>query len=129
MKSNKDTVSYLNKKYYQTLLFDFYGELLKDNNKEIYEDYILNDLSLSEIADEKGVSRQGIHDTIKRTVKKLEEYENKIHLLERYQSIHTKVDEISRVIEQIKESNELNKINKDRLIIIEKILCEISNET
>ena len=120
---------YLNKKYYLTLLFDFYGELLKDNNRQIYEDYILNDLSLSEIASDRGVSRQGIHDTIKRTIKKLEEYESKIHLKERYESIHQKVDEIQLVIGDIKESSTIDKDNLNRLNRIEHILNDINEET
>lgn len=43
----------------QALLYDFYGELLNDHQKEIYEQFILEDLSLSEIAEAEGISRQG----------------------------------------------------------------------
>ena len=50
----------------QGLLYDFYGELLTEHQKAIYEDVVFNDLSLSEIAKEKGISRQGVHDMIKR---------------------------------------------------------------
>lgn len=136
-KSYIETNNYLDKKYHQALLFDFYGELLKSNNKEIYEDYILNDLSLSEIADERGVSRQGIHDTIKRTSKRLEEYESKIHLLKRYGSIQDKVENIQSIISDIKSDNLLcEKDNKsisdsllNRLTHIEEILKDIMNET
>ena len=53
----------------QSLLYDFYGELLTDNQKEIYEQFILEDLSLGEIAKERGISRQGVHDTIRRCEK------------------------------------------------------------
>ena len=59
----------------QNLLYDFYGELLNDHQKKIYEDAIYNDLSLSEIADEYGISRQGVHDLIKRVTKTLDGYE------------------------------------------------------
>ena len=62
----------------QTLLYDFYGELLTEHQKQIYELY-LDDLSLSEIANELGISRQGVHDLIKRCIeswkKVLPEYE------------------------------------------------------
>ena len=83
---NNDLINndFLNEKYNQGLLFDFYGELLNDKNKDIYSDYILNDLSLSEIALSRGISRQGVHDTIKRTTKRLYEYEEKLHLLKKY---------------------------------------------
>ena len=49
-----------------SLLYDFYGELLTEHQKEIYEDFILNDLSLGEIAQDRGISRQGVHDLVKR---------------------------------------------------------------
>ena len=67
----------------QTLLYDFYGELLTAHQRRIYEDVILNDYSLSEVADELGISRQGVHDNIKRCNKALEEYEDKLHLVEK----------------------------------------------
>ena len=59
----------------QALLYDFYGELLTSHQKEIYEQFVLEDLSLSEIAGEAGISRQGVHDLIKRCQKALEGYE------------------------------------------------------
>lgn len=62
----KDNKKVLDTKYRQGLLYDFYGSLLKENNRIIFEDYVLNDLSLSEIAEEHGISRQGIHDAIKK---------------------------------------------------------------
>lgn len=67
-----------------SLLYDFYGELLTNHQKEIYEDFILNDLSLGEIAEERGISRQGVHDLVKRCDKTLNGYEEKLHLLERF---------------------------------------------
>ena len=74
----------------RSLLYDFYGELLTDHQKEIYEDFVLNDLSLGEIAQEKGISRQGVHDIVKRCDTLLNKYESKLHLLERF--IKTKED-------------------------------------
>ena len=59
----------------QALLYDFYGELLTSHQKEIYEQFVLEDLSLSEIAGEAGISRQGVHDLIKRCQKALEGYD------------------------------------------------------
>ena len=56
----------------QTLLYDFYGELLTEHQKEIYEQFVLDDLSLGEIAEAEGISRQGVHDLIKRCNKTLE---------------------------------------------------------
>ena len=63
----------------QALLYDFYGELLTDHQKEIYEQFILEDLSLGEIARDAGISRQGVHDLVKRCDRTLQEYEEKLH--------------------------------------------------
>lgn len=68
----------------QTLLYDFYGELLTEHQKQIYEDIVLNDYSCSEIAQNKGISRQGVHDLIRRCDKILAGYEQKLHLVERF---------------------------------------------
>lgn len=66
----------------QGLLYDFYGELLTEHQKKIYEDVVYNDLSLSEIAQENGISRQGVHDMVRRCNHMLTEYENKLHLVD-----------------------------------------------
>ena len=70
--------------YEQSLLFDFYGELLTSHQQQIYEDVVLNDYSFSEIAKDQGISRQGVHDMIKRCNKLLEGYEQKLHLVEKF---------------------------------------------
>ena len=64
----------------QTMLYDFYGELLTEHQKEIYEDVVLQDYSISEVAEEKGISRQGVHDLIRRCDRILAGYEEKLHL-------------------------------------------------
>ncbi|NMA83146.1 MAG: YlxM family DNA-binding protein [Epulopiscium sp.] len=69
-----------------TLLYDFYGELLTPNQKNIYELYYQNDLSLGEISKNLGISRQGVYDTLKRSEKLLYEYEQRLRLLERFQA-------------------------------------------
>lgn len=85
-----------------SLLFDFYGELLKDHKKEIFEDYVLNDLSLSEIAAEQGISRQGVYDLVKRCSKELMEYENKLKLVEKFEHTKVMVNEIKELSRQMK---------------------------
>ena len=66
-----------------SMLYDFYGELLSDNKKRVFEDYILNDLSLSEIADQLDISRQGVHDIVKRCTKELKDYEDRLSLVKK----------------------------------------------
>jgi len=68
----------------QALLFDFYGDLLTEHQKSVYGEYIQDNLSISEIAEEAGISRQGIHDMVRRCRGILEDYEDKLHLVERF---------------------------------------------
>ena len=82
----------------QALLFDFYGELLTEHQKEIYEQFVLEDLSLGEIAKETGISRQGVYDLIKRCNKILQEYEEKLHLVEKFLKIKSKVHQIDSIL-------------------------------
>ena len=80
----------------QGLLYDFYGELLNEHQRRIYEDAVMNDMSLSEIAQEAGISRQGVHDLIKRCDKTLEDYESRLHLMEKFRIITEKLEEIKQ---------------------------------
>lgn len=82
----------------QGYLYDFYGELLNDHQKQIYEDFVLGDLSLGEIAAEQGISRQGVHDMIKRCTKTLEGYEEKLHLIEKFIHVRDKVEQIDTLV-------------------------------
>ena len=81
----------------QGLLYDFYGELLTPHQRRIYEDAVFNYLSLSEIAEEQGISRQGVHDLLKRCDRALEEYENRLHLMRRFGLIRQKLERIRQL--------------------------------
>ena len=83
----------------QALLYDFYGELLTAHQKEIYEDFVLNDLSLTEIAEERGISRQGVHDLVKRCNKILKDYEDKLHLVQKFVVVREKVGQIHELVQ------------------------------
>ena len=89
-------VMHMDKLARQALLYDFYGELLTEHQRRVYEDVVL-DYSLSEIAQDQGISRQGIHDLVKRSTKTLNDYEEKLHLVERFVSIREKVGEIHQL--------------------------------
>ena len=84
----------MEEKIEQAYLYDFYGELLNEHQRKIYEDFVFNDLSLGEIADEEGISRQGVHDMVKRCTKTLEGYESKLHLIEKFQTARGMVTKI-----------------------------------
>lgn len=87
----------MDKIYEQTMLYDFYGELLTDHQRSVYEDAVYNDMSLGEIAEERGISRQGVHDLIRRCDKILQDYEGKLHLVERFTRAKEVVLEIRRL--------------------------------
>lgn len=98
----------MDKIYEQTMLFDFYGELLTEHQRQIYGDAVYNDLSLGEIAEEQGISRQGVHDLIKRCDKILQDYENKLHLIERFAKAKQTVRQIQQLAEQDHSGQDVN---------------------
>lgn len=83
--------------YKQVLLYDFYGELLTEHQRSVYEDAVYNDMSLSEIAEEQGISRQGVHDLIKRCDKILQGYEDKLHLVQKFTEAKEKLEKITEL--------------------------------
>ena len=107
----------------QTLLYNFYGELLTEHQRRIYEDVVFNDYSLSEVAQELGISRQGVHDNLKRCSRILEDYEEKLHLVEKFVSIREKIRRIHKL------SQECESLDKEELVSrIESISQEILEE-
>jgi len=82
----------------KNLLYDFYGELLTEHQRLIYEDAVYNDCSLSELASEYNISRQGVHDLLKRCDRLLEDYEDKLGLVSRFEVMRQlagRIEEIS----------------------------------
>ena len=107
----------------QALLFDFYGELLTKHLKQIYEDVVLNDLSLSEAAENYGITRQGVHDLIKRCNRILKGYEEKLQLVEKFLTTKKLVQEIYELSQEIEEKSE-----KQEILKIQKLAKEILEE-
>lgn len=108
-----------------SILFDFYGELLKDHNKQIFEDYILNDLSLSEIADQKGISRQGVHDIVKRCSKQLKNCEEKLNLIQKFNETKAKANRIKDIARQLKD---LSSLQDDKQVKQLNEIIELTND-
>lgn len=104
----------------RNLLFDFYGDLLTKRQRDIYQDAVYGDLSLSELADDYGISRQGIHDQIKRCDKALEEYESKLHLISRFE----KIKQYSNMLRKEAEKSEDEKLKKS----INELLTKINEQ-
>ena len=87
------------------MLADFYGELLTDKQREFIDLYFNDDLSLAEIAEITGISRQGVRDVIKRAETSLTEIEDKLGLAGRYAQTQAKLDELVQCADRINEIN------------------------
>lgn len=104
----------------QSLLYDFYGELLTEHQRTVYENVIFDDMSLGEIAQEQGISRQGVHDLIKRCDKILMAYEEKLHLISKFQETREMVGRIHDLTKEFKETRNMELIDN-----IEQISSDI----
>ena len=84
------------------MLFDIYGELLTEAQKTMFDLYYNDDLSLAEIAENTGISRQGARDSIKRAEETLLSYEQKLHLAEKIDGIQKKTTEALLLLDKHK---------------------------
>ena len=94
-----------NQAFRMTMLFDFYGDVLTDRQKEFYDLYYNEDLSLAEIAEHAGISRQGVRDAIVRSETILRETEDKLGLVKKYSGYESKLDEIHQAAAYIAQVN------------------------
>ncbi len=102
----------------QTMLYDFYGELLTEHQRSAYEDVVMNDLSYAELARLQNISRQAAYDMIRRCDKQLEEYEEKLHLVERFLAIRDQVKKIEETAQEMRAVSEDKKVQNfaDRIL-------------
>ena len=91
-----------NQTYRMTMLFDFYGDILTDRQRELFDLYYNEDLSLAEIAENCGISRQGVRDVIVRAEAAMNELEDKTGLLKRFMRMQDSVDAIVTAANEIK---------------------------
>lgn len=96
----------LSKKMFVANLFAFYGELLTAKQRDVLSLYCLDDFSLGEIAEDLNISRQGVHDAVKRATKTLEDYENKLGLMDKFNNnnrllndINIKMMDLSQIVD------------------------------
>jgi predicted DNA-binding protein YlxM (UPF0122 family) len=88
-----------------TMLYDFFGELLTDKQREYYDLYHNEDLSLSEIAENTGITRQGVRDIIVRAENTLAETEQKTGLIRRFIEMQGEIDKALVLITQLKAAS------------------------
>jgi len=103
-----------------TLLLDFYGDMLTDKQRQVLEGYYNDDLSLAEISEERGITRQGVRDAIKRSEQQLVEMEERLGLAKRFRTIQETLAQICDLALEIKELNagENPQIDEDIVRII-----------
>lgn len=114
----------MDKKVIISLLLDFYGQLLSEKQLEVMNCYYNDDYSLREISEIVGITRQGVHDTIKRSEQSLLEFEEKLGLYSKWQDIHKKLETIEKSVTDI-QNIIYSDYNKDYI----KKQCENTIET
>ena len=100
---------------YLTLLFDYYGALLTDKQKQIFEDYYHDNLSLREIGERYQVSPQGVRDHLKRTEKLLYTYEEKLQVLATQTALEKKITALGQYIKTAEIDEKLKQILEEKI--------------
>ena len=88
-----------------SLLFDFYGETLTEKQRELFDLYYNEDLSLAEIAEHAGITRQGVRDSIKRAEHTLRDMEDRLGLVARYGGTERCAEELMHEVERLRALN------------------------
>lgn len=96
-----------------TLLLDFYGDMLTENQRNFLGYYYNDDLSLSEIAQNEGITRQGVRDAVKRAENQLFEMENRLGLAKRFQQVRSGLTEIVECVNDINDFNMRNTLSRE----------------
>lgn len=108
-----------------SLLYDFYGQLLTEKQRQVIELYHEENLSLSEIAKEFDISRQGVHDALKKAEQALAEYEEKLGLVKRFADTMTQINEIDERLLKLIAENKENKDLTESLCGIKEIIDKL----
>ena len=95
-----------NQAYRMALLYDFYGDMLTDRQKEFYDLYYNEDLSLAEIAENYGITRQGVRDVIVRAEAILTELEDKTGIIKRFHKMQQQFLEVEEAVNAIAQRND-----------------------
>lgn len=95
-----------NSRVMRSMLFDFYGELLTDKQREYFDLHYNEDLSLAEIAEQGGISRQGVWDMIRRAEAAMTEIEEKTGLIKRFIERNAQIDQLENELADMGAMNE-----------------------
>ena len=104
----------------QGLLYDFYGSLLTGHQQKIYEKVVYENLSLNEVAETEGISKQAVHDLVRRCTAIMRSYEEKLHMIRRF----TRIRESAGKLREMASSGEIPKTQAELLSRITDTICE-----
>ena len=107
------------------LLADFYGPLLTEKQRKVWDLHYEQDLSLVEIAECEEISRQAVYDLLKRTEKILQEYEEKLGLIRRFMVEQNKISEVKKLLQEFFEADFSSLIAWERHQVVSKIIDEM----
>ena len=117
----------MDERFRKNLLFDFYGGLLNNHQKAVFSAAIFDDMSYSELAEEFDCSRQAAFDLVRRIDKKLEDYESKLGLLERFTAARQRMDSLSLSVNEMQEIVKSSDMDQKTRNSLNKHLTDISN--
>ena len=105
-----------------SLLYDFYGKLLTERQQQVMSLYHEENYSLSEIAEEFSISRQGVHDALKNAERALNEYEEKLGLMKRFEESRNAIEKIEESLDKISEEHKDDEVLSAKLSEIKDII-------
>ena len=109
----------------QSLLYDFYGELLTKRQRDVMTLYHEENLSLSEIAEEFSISRQGVHDALKNAEKSLISYENKLGLVGKFMKSSEAVERRDEIMDHMIDGlRAAEKSDSAESSFYDRVICE-----
>lgn len=120
MKETIDTVEYA------SLLYDFYGDLLDEGKREVMDLYHGDDLSLTEIAEEMNMTRQGVHYILKKAENTLERYEERLGLIHRWQENRVLGEKALAAAESLLASKELDEEQRSKIAFLRETVRQLT---
>ena len=103
-----------------SLLLDFYGDILSERKREIFELYYNEDLSLAEVSEITGISRQGVRDSVKKAESELSDLEDKLGLAKRFEDIGKELDTALSALEKALSADDKSEEEIEKAISILK---------
>ncbi len=113
-----------NQTYRMSMLYDFYGDLLTDRQQEFFDLYYNEDLSLAEIAENYGISRQGVRDVIVRAEAAMTEVEDKTHLIRRFHRMQSELDAIDAAADRLLQAAAAGPVSEELAEEVARIIRE-----